>query len=79
MTTLDGYPMAKRGEAKRALRIAHFSSVSGDTFSDLVLIIGAPFLAIMVERYLDLPEKTALLICLYRSFRLWLAGPLVGD
>jgi putative tricarboxylic transport membrane protein len=34
MTTLDGYPMAKRGEAKRALRIAHFSSVSGDTFSD---------------------------------------------
>ena len=62
MTTLDGYPMAKKGEAGRALRIAHFSSASGDTFSDLVLFVCAPFLAIMVERYLDLPEKTSLLI-----------------
>lgn len=62
MTTLDGYPMAQRGKARKALKIAHFSSVSGDTFSDIVLIICAPFLAVMVERYLDLPEKTALLI-----------------
>ena len=62
MTTLDGYPMAQRGEAGRALRIAHFSSASGDTFSDVVLILCAPFLAILVEAYLDLPEKTALLI-----------------
>ena len=62
MTTLDGYPMAQKGEAKRALRIAHFSSASGDTFSDIVLVVCAPFLAILVERYLDLPEKTALLI-----------------
>jgi len=62
MTTLDGYPMAKRGEAKKALKVAHFSSASGDTFSDIVLILCAPFLAILVERYLDFPEKTALLI-----------------
>ncbi len=62
MTTLDGYPMAQRGEAKRALRVAHFSSASGDTFSDVVLVLCAPFLAILVESYLDLPEKTALLI-----------------
>ena len=62
MTTLDGYPMAERGQARRALRIAHFSSASGDTVSDLVLVICAPFLAIMVESYLDLPEKTGLLI-----------------
>lgn len=62
MTTLDGYPLTQRGEAKRALRIAHFSSVSGDTFSDICLFIFAPFLAILVERYLDLPEKTALII-----------------
>ncbi|MBM7069330.1 tripartite tricarboxylate transporter permease [Actibacterium sp. 188UL27-1] len=62
LTTLDGYPMAKRGEARRALKVAHFSSASGDTFSDLVLILCAPFLATLVERYLDLPEKTALLI-----------------
>jgi putative tricarboxylic transport membrane protein len=62
MTTLDGYPMAQRGQAKKALRVAHLSSVSGDTFSDLVLFVCAPFLAIMVEAYLDLPEKAALLI-----------------
>ncbi|MFK7754736.1 MAG: tripartite tricarboxylate transporter permease [Sedimentitalea sp.] len=62
MTTLDGYPMTQKGQAKKALRIAHISSASGDTFSDLVLILCAPFLAILVERYLDLPEKTALLI-----------------
>ncbi len=62
MTTLDGYPMARAGQAGRALRIAHLSSASGDTCSDIVLILCAPFLAILVERYLDLPEKTALLI-----------------
>ena len=62
MTTFDGYPMAQQGQARKALRVAHFSSASGDTFSDIVLVICAPFLAIMVERFLDLPEKTALLI-----------------
>lgn len=62
MTTLDGYPMALRGEPGKALRVAHVSSASGDTFSDIVLILCAPFLAIVVERYLDFPEKTALLL-----------------
>lgn len=62
MTTLDGHPLARKGQAVRALRVAHFSSVSGDTFSDIVLFVCAPFLAILVEAYLDLPEKTALLI-----------------
>lgn len=62
LTTLDGHPMAQRGQATRALKIAHFSSASGDTFSDVVLVVCAPFLAILVESYLDLPEKAALLI-----------------
>ena len=62
MTTLDGYPMTRRGKAFKALRVAHFSSVSGDSISDIVLFIGAPFLAIMVEAYLDLPEKAALIL-----------------
>lgn len=61
-TTYDGFPMAQSGKAGKALRVAHLSSVSGDTFSDIVLIFTAPFLAIMVERYLDLPEKTALIL-----------------
>lgn len=62
MTTLDGYPMTQKGQPGKALRIAHFSSVSGDTFSDIVLITCAPFLAIMVEKFLDFPEKAALII-----------------
>lgn len=62
LTTFDGHPMTQRGEAAKALKVAHFSSVSGDTFSDIVLFVCAPFLAVMVEAYLDLPEKTALVI-----------------
>ena len=62
LTTMDGHPMARNGQAAKALRIAHFSSASGDTVSDVVLVLCAPFLALLVERYLDLPEKTALLI-----------------
>ncbi len=77
MTTLDGYPMAQRGQAKKALRIAHFSSASGDTFSDVVLIVCAPFLALLVEAHLDLPEKTALLI-LSLSFVAAAVGGSVG-
>ncbi len=62
MTTLDGHPMTRAGQARKALKLAHVSSASGDTFSDIVLILCAPFLAVLVERYLDLPEKAALLI-----------------
>jgi putative tricarboxylic transport membrane protein len=62
MTTLDGYPMTQNGQSGKALRVAHLASVSGDTVSDLVLFTCAPFLAILVEAYLDLPEKTSLIL-----------------
>ena len=62
MTTLDGYPMTRNGQAGKALRVAQFASASGDTFSDLVLFTCAPFLAILVERYLGFGEKAALII-----------------
>ncbi len=62
MTTLDGYPMTRKGRSGKALRVAHFSSASGDTFSDIVLFTCAPFLAIMVESFLDFPEKAALIL-----------------
>lgn len=49
-TALDGHPMAKRGEAKRALKFAIFSSVTGDTISDLLLIVlVVPFAAIALQ------------------------------
>jgi putative tricarboxylic transport membrane protein len=43
LTTLDGYPMAQKGQARKALKMSVYSSVTGDTFSDLVLIgVSAP-------------------------------------
>lgn len=62
LTTFDGFPMAQKGKAGKALRTAHFASVSGDTFSDLVLFTCAPFLAVMVEAYLGFGEKAALIL-----------------
>lgn len=62
LTTFDGYPMTRKGQGGKALRVAHFSSASGDTFSDIVLFTTAPFLAVMVESYLGFAEKAALII-----------------
>lgn len=44
-TCLDGYPMAQRGEAGRALGLAVVSSTVGGVFSVLVLMACAPILA----------------------------------
>ncbi len=44
-TAFDGYPMAKRGEAGRALGLAAFSSVAGGLLSLVVFIFATPLLA----------------------------------
>jgi len=44
-TAFDGYPMAVKGEAGRALGIAAVSSVSGGILSVIVLLFAAPLLA----------------------------------
>ena len=46
-TALDGYPMTRKGKPLKALKMALYSSVSGDTLSDLVLITVAAPLAIV--------------------------------
>lgn len=43
-TTLDGYPMAQRGEAGRALGISLTASFVGGTMSSIVLLTVAPLL-----------------------------------
>jgi putative tricarboxylic transport membrane protein len=49
-TAFDGYPMAKRGEAQRALKFALYSSVTGDSTSGLVVIVlVVPFAAIALH------------------------------
>lgn len=45
-TTLDGHPLAKSGKPKKALQTALYSSVVGDSCSDIVLILLAPTLAV---------------------------------
>ncbi|MDL2307297.1 tripartite tricarboxylate transporter permease [Desulfovibrio sp. OttesenSCG-928-C06] len=54
-TALDGYPMAQNGKGEKALRMALYSSVFGDTFSDIVLVLVAAPLA-MVALYMGPPE-----------------------
>lgn len=51
MTTLDGYPMAQRGEAGRALGITITTSVIGGVISALVLALMAPPLADLAVRF----------------------------
>ncbi len=58
-TTFDGYPLAQRGEAGRALGIAVVSSTIGGIFSVIVLCIAAPLLARVAYEFRP-PEYFAL-------------------
>ena len=49
-TALDGYPMAQQGKPLKATKMALYSSVTGDTFSDIVLITVSAPLAILALR-----------------------------
>ena len=60
-TTFDGYPLARRGEAGRALGIAVVSSAVGGVFSVLVLCVAAPLLARVAYEFRP-PEYFALAI-----------------
>lgn len=55
LTTYDGYPMARRGEAHRALSLAYSSSFIGGVISILALILLAPYLA-RAAAYFGAPE-----------------------
>ncbi|ERS12923.1 hypothetical protein Q668_16690 [Alcanivorax sp. PN-3] len=60
-TTFDGYPMTRQGQARRALRTAHFSSVTGDTLSDLVLIFVAAPLSVVAMK-MGPPEMASVIL-----------------
>ncbi|MEX2543047.1 MAG: tripartite tricarboxylate transporter permease [Trueperaceae bacterium] len=49
-TALDGFPMRKKGEGKKALEIAHYASTTGDLISDFILLlVAAPLAAIALK------------------------------
>ena len=51
LTTYDGYPMTKRGEAQRALALAYSSSFWGGVFGILCLIVLSPLLALIAPHF----------------------------
>ena len=57
-TVLDGYPMAKKGEAGRALSAAYMSSLMGGVFGAMLLAVSIPILR-PVMLYLGSPELLA--------------------
>jgi putative tricarboxylic transport membrane protein len=60
-TAFDGYPLAVKGEAGRALGIAAVASACGGIFSVLVLLFAAPLLARMAYSF-GPPEYFALAV-----------------
>jgi putative tricarboxylic transport membrane protein len=60
-TAFDGYPLAQQGKALKAMKLALYSSVFGDSFSDIVLFAVAAPIAI-VALMMGPPEMTAVLI-----------------
>jgi len=57
-TVLDGFPMAKRGEAGRALSAAYMSSLMGGVFGAMLLAVSIPILR-PVMLFLGSPELLA--------------------
>ncbi len=72
-TTLDGYPMAEKGEAGRALSMALYASCIADLVSNLALILVAGWLASFALSF-GPPEKFTLIL-----FSLTIIAGVSGD
>jgi len=59
-TVLDGYPLAQQGKGAKAMKMALYASVFGDSFSDVCLIFFASLLAIVALSF-GPPEYTVLI------------------
>lgn len=72
-TTLDGHPLAKKGKPVKAMKMALYSSVTGDTVSDIVLItLAAPLAGLALK--MGPVEILALMI-----FAFSIIAGLIGD
>nr|CAD6606399.1 Tricarboxylate transporter family protein [Rhizobium sp. TCK] len=72
-TAFDGYPLAKQGKGLKALKMALYSSFTGDTFSDIVLFTVAAPMAILALR-MGPPELAAVF-----AFSLTIIAGLAGN
>lgn len=73
ITTLDGYPMAQKGQSGKALQMAHLSSITGDTFSDIVLFVAAAPISV-VAMMMGPVEQSAVVF-----FSICVLAALVGE
>lgn len=71
-TALDGYPLARKGKAEKALKVALYASVAGDLLATLVLIVVAEPLARMALKVG--PVELAALTLLALTFIAALSG-----
>ena len=74
-TTFDGFPLAQRGEAGRALGVAVISSTFGGVVSVIVLCFAAPLLARVAYEFRP-PEYFALTVL---GCRCWQVSVLEGQ
>jgi len=61
ITAIDGYPLAKQGQAGKALALAAYSSFAGGTISAVFLLFAAPALA-KVSLSFQSPDYFALMV-----------------
>jgi putative tricarboxylic transport membrane protein len=63
-TALDGYPLSRKGKPLKAMKIALYSSVSGDVFADILLItVSAPLAIVALQ--MGPVEVLSLMICAF--------------
>lgn len=77
VTTLDGYPLAQKGQSGKALKVAHLSSVTGDTVSDIVLFVAAAPLSVLAMM-MGPAEQSAIVffsICVLAALSHFADGP----
>lgn len=60
-TVLDGYPLAQQGKSRKALEMALYASVMGDSISDLITLFGIGFLA-TIALMVGAPEFFAIIV-----------------
>ena len=72
-TTLDGFPLTQKGKPEKALKMALYASITGDAFSDVVLITVAPLIAVVALKMGPI-EILALMV-----FAFSIIASLVGD
>lgn len=83
-TTFDGHPMAKRGEAERALKICIVASLVGGLFSAVILFLFAPLLSDFaikfsyVEKFLIIFFALTVIASLSKNMLVGIFSGLVG-